>query len=106
MHICLFLCASMALIQSEIVRPQVITAKCSELQADTIKVEVKEIRIIPKADARFFEIQYIYEAECNQRNLNKSNALALDLGMIRISFTFLSSSIGGITISTALCVFL
>ena len=50
MHICLFLCASMALIQSEIVRPQVITAKCSELQADTIKVEVKEIRIIPKAD--------------------------------------------------------
>ena len=35
---------------AEIVRPQVITAKCSELQADTIKVEVKEIRIIPKAD--------------------------------------------------------
>ena len=44
------LCASMALIQSEIVRPQVITAKRGELQADTIKVEVKEIRIIPKAD--------------------------------------------------------
>ena len=43
--------------------------------------KVKEIRIIPKADARFFEIQYIYEAECNQRNLNKSNALALDLGI-------------------------
>ena len=40
----------MTLIQSEIVRPQVITAKYSELQADTIKVEVKEIRIIPKAD--------------------------------------------------------
>ena len=45
-----FLCARMALIQSEIVRQQVITAKCGELQADTIKVEVKEIRIIPKAD--------------------------------------------------------
>ena len=42
---------------------------------------VKEIRIIPKADARFFEIQYIYEAECIQRNLNKNNALALDLGI-------------------------
>ena len=40
----------MALIQSEIVRPQVITVKCSELQADTMKVEVKEIRIILKAD--------------------------------------------------------
>lgn len=43
--------------------------------------KVKEIRIIPKANARFFEIQYIYEAECVQRNLNKQNALALDLGI-------------------------
>ncbi len=41
----------------------------------------KEIRIIPKANARFFEIQYIYEAEYVQRNLNKNNALALDLGI-------------------------
>ena len=43
--------------------------------------KVKGIRIIPKANARFFEIQYIYEAECVQRNLNKNNALALDLGI-------------------------
>ena len=43
--------------------------------------KVKEIRIIPKANARFFEIQYIYEAECVRRNLNKNNALALDLGV-------------------------
>ena len=43
--------------------------------------KVKEIRIIPKAKARFFEIQYIYEAECVQRNLNTDNALALDLGV-------------------------
>ena len=43
--------------------------------------KVKEIRIIPKAKARFFEIQYIYEAECVRRNLNKSNALALDFGI-------------------------
>ena len=43
--------------------------------------KVKEIRIIPKANARFFEIQYIYETDCIQRNLNKSNALALDLGI-------------------------
>jgi len=42
---------------------------------------IKEIRIIPKANARFFEIQYIYEAECIQRNLNTNNALALDLGV-------------------------
>lgn len=43
--------------------------------------KVKEIRIIPKASARFFEIQYTYEAECIQRNLNQNNALALDLGI-------------------------
>lgn len=43
--------------------------------------KVKEIRILPKANARFFEIQYIYEANCIQRNLNQSNALALDLGI-------------------------
>ena len=43
--------------------------------------KIKEIRIIPKANARFFEIQYTYEAECIQRNLNTSNALALDLGI-------------------------
>ena len=33
----------MALIQSEINRPQVVAAKCSEPQADTIKVGVKEV---------------------------------------------------------------
>lgn len=43
--------------------------------------KVKEIRIIPKANARFFEIQYIYEAENIQSNLNPNNALALDLGI-------------------------
>ena len=46
--------------------------------------KVKEIRIIPKAKARFFEIQYIYEAECVQRNLNTNNALALDLGVNKL----------------------
>lgn len=43
--------------------------------------KVKEIRIIPKANARFFEIQYVYKTECIQRNLNNNNALALDLGI-------------------------
>lgn len=43
--------------------------------------KVKEIRIIPKANARFFEVQYIYEAEYVQRNLKTNNALALDLGI-------------------------
>lgn len=43
--------------------------------------KIKEIRIIPKSKARFFEIQYTYEAECIQRNLNQNNALALDFGI-------------------------
>ena len=43
--------------------------------------KVKEIRILPKANARYFEIQYIYETECIQINLNTQNALALDLGV-------------------------
>ena len=42
---------------------------------------VKEIRIIPKADARFFEVQYCYEAECAQRKTNTQHALALDFGI-------------------------
>ena len=43
--------------------------------------KVKEIRIIPKANARFFEIQYTYEVDCISRNLNPNNALALDFGI-------------------------
>ena len=42
----------MALIQSEINRPQVFTAKCSEPQADTIKVGVKEVVYEQKLDTR------------------------------------------------------
>ena len=43
--------------------------------------KVKEIRIIPKANARFFEIQYTYEVECIQRNLDQNNVLSLDFGI-------------------------
>lgn len=42
---------------------------------------MKEIRIIPKSKARFFEIQYTYEKDIIQRNLNTDNVLALDLGI-------------------------
>ena len=43
--------------------------------------KVKEIRLIPKAKARFFEIQYSYEVAEEQRDLNKENALAIDFGI-------------------------
>ena len=42
---------------------------------------IKEIRIIPKFNARFFEIQYTYEVEEEQRNLDKNHALAIDFGI-------------------------
>ncbi len=59
------------------------THKFVEIKIPPILLDkkVKEIRIIPKANARFFAIQYIYEAECVQRNLNTNNVLALDLGI-------------------------
>ena len=43
--------------------------------------KIKEIRIIPKQHSRYFEIQYIYEVEEVQRELNKENALGIDLGI-------------------------
>lgn len=43
--------------------------------------KIKEIRIVPKNNARFFEIQYTYEVAEEQRNLNYQKALAIDLGL-------------------------
>ena len=59
------------------------THKPVEITIPPILVDkhIKEIRIIPKANARFFEIQYTYVADCIQRNLNTNNALAIDLGI-------------------------
>ena len=42
---------------------------------------IKEIRIIPKFNARFFEVQYTYEVQEEQRNLAKTHALAIDFGI-------------------------
>ena len=43
--------------------------------------KIKEIRIIPKQHSRYFEIQYTYEVEEIQRELNKDNGLGIDLGI-------------------------
>ena len=43
--------------------------------------KIKEIRIIPKSNARFFEIQYTYEVEEIQSNVDKNKALAIDFGI-------------------------
>lgn len=43
--------------------------------------KIKEIRIIPKYNARFFEIQYTYEVEEAQMVLDNTKALAIDIGL-------------------------
>ena len=43
--------------------------------------KIKEIQIIPKFNARFFEIQYTYEIQEENLNLDINNALAIDLGV-------------------------
>ena len=43
--------------------------------------KIKEIRIIPKFNARFFEVQYTYEVQEEQRNLDKTHVLAIDFGI-------------------------
>ena len=43
--------------------------------------KIKEIQIIPKFNARFFEVQYIYEVQEENIKLNTNNALAIDLGV-------------------------
>ena len=43
--------------------------------------KIKEIRIIPKFNTRFFEIQYTYEIQEEEIKLNTNNALAIDLGV-------------------------
>lgn len=43
--------------------------------------KIKEIQIIPKFNARFFEIQYTYEIQEENIQLNINNALAIDLGV-------------------------
>ena len=43
--------------------------------------KIKEIRIIPKSKARFFEIQYTYEVAEEQRDLDDQKAIAIDFGI-------------------------
>ena len=43
--------------------------------------KIKMIKIIPKFNARFFEIQYAYEIQEEEIKLNTNNALAIDLGV-------------------------
>ena len=43
--------------------------------------KIKEVRILPKNNAGFFEAQYIYELEKSQIKLDEKSVLAIDLGV-------------------------
>lgn len=43
--------------------------------------KIKEVRIIPCYKGQFFKIQYCYESQVEDLNLNKSNCLSIDLGL-------------------------
>lgn len=59
------------------------THKPIEIKIPPVLLEknIKEIRIIPKFKARFFEIQYTYEVIETQRELDNAKALAIDIGL-------------------------
>ena len=52
-----------------------------KLPSNLLDKKIKEVRILPKSNARFFEVQYIYEIESSKETLNPNHALAIDLGI-------------------------
>ena len=42
---------------------------------------IKEVRIHPKFDGEYFDIEYVHEAEPETKTLNSENALTVDLGL-------------------------
>jgi len=42
---------------------------------------IKEVRILPRYNALWFEVEYVYEVEPEERDLDRSKYLAVDLGL-------------------------
>lgn len=47
--------------------------------------EIKEVRICPMYEGRYFKIQYCYKEDVEDLSLNKGNALAIDLGITNLA---------------------
>ena len=43
--------------------------------------KIKEVRIIPQFNGKFFKIQYCYESDTTDLGLNKDDALSIDVGL-------------------------
>jgi putative transposase len=50
--------------------------------SNILEKEIKEVRIIPKNNGKFFEIQYTYLVEKEETLYNTTNVLGLDLGVV------------------------
>lgn len=53
---------------------------CIKFPQRLVDKEIKEVRILPCRNGRFFKIQYVYIARDETLDLNKSNMLGIDLG--------------------------
>ena len=54
---------------------------CFELPKNIVGKEIKEIRILPRDSATWFEIEYVYKDNPVKVELDKNKALAIDLGL-------------------------
>ncbi|ADI74311.1 transposase, IS605 OrfB family [Methanohalobium evestigatum Z-7303] len=55
--------------------------------------ELKEVRIVPKHDGKFYQIQYVYDKKPQDMNLDKNQYLSIDLGLDNFA-TFVETSTG------------
>ena len=43
--------------------------------------DIKEVRIIPVHNGKYFNVQYVYKEEIENKNLNPNNMLSIDIGV-------------------------
>ena len=73
-----FLTVPQSLTYSQILNSHRIRIKVPERLKDK---KIKEVRIIPLYKGRAFKVAYCYEVETENLNLNRENALAIDIGL-------------------------
>ncbi|WCK57413.1 transposase (plasmid) [Aneurinibacillus sp. Ricciae_BoGa-3] len=52
-----------------------------DLPSNLKEKRIKEVRILPKSNARYFEVQYVYEVDVIQNENQSNRVLAIDLGV-------------------------
>ncbi|WP_421077545.1 transposase [Methanothermococcus sp. Ax23] len=63
-----------------------------QLPKNIIGKKIKEVRIIPKYNGLWFEIEYVYEVESIDLKLDKNNYLSIDLGLDNFATCFSTTS--------------